>query len=316
MESEYSSQVPTSLNSQTVVAQSRAATTQSRAQPQYSSTPPIRTSSRRQGAPPKLSVGVMTAEIPRNVAVVSSISGGIGASVLAALIAEECASRDVECVLVDTDFDAGGLDILLGIESEHGVRFETLDAPLGRIDGESLNRELPQWDGVRVLSFDGWNSSAPQWWQVRTAVRALSEVNHVVVVDAGRGLSIDHVDDFSRGVHVVVVELSVLGLARAWARLQSFDGGVDVVLVGVNPRGGLRRQGVVDVAEAEDYLGESMEFLIEEDRRLQDDVLSGLGVRSSSRKNRQTVAQLVDRIESTLRERDVWVTDKDRGGHD
>lgn len=280
------------------------------------SPPSPQTAGLRAGEPPRAAVDVMAPPKPCNLVVVSAVSGGIGTSVLAAVLAEEFAGYGAGCALVDADFEAGGLDVLLGIENERGLRFSTLDAPLGRIDGDALNHELPRWDRVTVLSFDIWNAGAPEWWQAQAAVRALSESNQVVVVDAGRGAAIDRIGNLSCGVRVLAVELSVLGLARARARLRAAAVDDDLLLVGMCPRGGNRRQGVVGAVEAEDYLGAPVDFLIDEDRHMHDDVLSGLGIRVALRRNRRTVTRLAERVRGLLRERGAWIEPAGRGADD
>lgn len=115
-----------------------------------------------------------------------SASGGCGLSVTAACYARTLASVGLRCALVDLDFDGGGLDVTLGLEGEHGLRWSGVDAPLGRIDGDALVRELIDWNGIAVLPADPWNKEAPSWWHITAALGALCEVCDVVVVDSGR----------------------------------------------------------------------------------------------------------------------------------
>lgn len=166
--------------------------------------------------PNGLPSGVTVATGCRNVVVCTAASGGIGLSVFASIVARRLAEREWSCALIDADFSGGGLDVLLGVENESGIRFETLDAPLGRLDGEALNRELPVWDGVRVLASNPWHGKAPpDWWQTQAAVRALSEANRTVLIDAGAGDLLDSMPELAAAAQLVLVELSVLGLARA-----------------------------------------------------------------------------------------------------
>ena len=89
---------------------------------------------------------------PLNVVVVGSAVAGVGASTLAALLARELTERGCKSVLVDADLNGGGLDVLLGVEDEDGSRFGDISAPLGKVDGKALLRELPVWDGVPLLA--------------------------------------------------------------------------------------------------------------------------------------------------------------------
>lgn len=257
----------------------------------------------RDGGPPPFpdGVGVTAPPTPSNLIAVSSVSGGIGCSVIAALLAGEFDCRQYSCALIDADFAAGGLDVLLGIENEPGTRFETLEAPLGRIDGEALKHELPRWNGVTVLAFDAWNADAPDWWEAQAAVRALCDANQLAVVDAGRGGAASTIPDLDAGIRLLVFEMSVLGLARTKARLAS-PRPAPHVLVGVSPRGGTRRQGMVEADEASEYLDMTVEFVMAQDRRMHDDVTGGLGVRASSGRNRRTVARLADRLWTMMRD--------------
>src|SRR6185436_12518775 len=81
-------------------------------------------------------------------------SGGVGASVLTAAIAVRAAQAGLRVACMDGDRLGGGLDVTLGIEQEHGVRWPDLAGARGRIDGPELLRRLPCVDGVHVLSFD------------------------------------------------------------------------------------------------------------------------------------------------------------------
>ncbi|MBT1177658.1 hypothetical protein JS532_08825 [Bifidobacterium callimiconis] len=143
-----------------------------------------------------------------------SSSGGVGATVLTALCAWHLTMRNRTCALVDADFTAGGMDVTLGIETEPGMRWSSVSAPLGRIEPRSLLHELPEWEETVVLAADPWNDLAPDWWEVDAAMRALTEACEIVLVDGGHADS-EHTLRMHAGVRVVVVELSVLGLARA-----------------------------------------------------------------------------------------------------
>lgn len=247
-----------------------------------------------------------------NLVVVTAASGGIGASALAALLAHEFAARDLKCALADLDLDSGGLDLLLGIEREPGLRLGRINAPLGRIEGDALNHELPHWEGVAVLAHAPWISQAPDWWETQAALRALAEVNQVVVVDAGRGRGLDAMPDLLAGVEVVAIELSVLGLARAKAHLamlrrmrdalaESLPGDLSrPLVVGLEPRGAPHGSSKVGVDEAGDYLGMQVLGPLRMRRAFCGRILDGLGVSDPGRANRRVVAQLADEVETRL----------------
>ena len=60
--------------------------------------------------------------------------GGVGASTLAAALAARGARRTAS-VLVDLDAAAPGLDLLVGLEDDPGVRWPDLAGAAGAIDG-------------------------------------------------------------------------------------------------------------------------------------------------------------------------------------
>ena len=76
------------------------------------------------------------------------------------MLALTLTERGQSCVLVDADFVAGCLDLLLGLEREPGLRFSQIDAPLGRIEGAALRHELIDWEGIRVLPCDPGHAAA------------------------------------------------------------------------------------------------------------------------------------------------------------
>lgn len=215
------------------------------------------------------------------------------------MLAAELDRRDYTCAMVDADFDGGGIDVLLGLEEESGLRFETVEAPLGRIDGAALVHEMPHWGRIGVLAFDAWNGSAPDSWQTEAVIRALCEAHRVVVADMGRGASVGRTPDVVGGVTVAVVELSVLGLARAKAWLAGRPLPDGLLLAGAQPRGAGGRT-AVGQSEAEAFLGRSVEACLCYDRRLHDDMLAGLGIRVMMRRNRRAVKHLADRIETLM----------------
>jgi secretion/DNA translocation related CpaE-like protein len=113
-------------------------------------------------------------------------SGGVGASVLTAALAVRAARAGLLPVCVDGDRLGGGLDVTLGIEQEHGVRWPDLAAARGRIDGAELLRRLPSVDGVSVLSFDRARDVPLAAETVREVLLALSVATDTVIVDLPR----------------------------------------------------------------------------------------------------------------------------------
>ena len=243
-------------------------------------------------APPSasaLSTGVLT--------VFTSPSGGIGLSTLMAMAGLTLQRRGHSCALLDADARAGGLDVLLGLESEPGMRLSGVRAPLGRIDGNALDRELPRWEGVRVLGADPWNGDVAQRWDLEAALKALLEVNDVVLVDGGRGDVMAYMNGVSQARVLVLVELSVLGLARGRARLLSLPaGGGSPLVVGMHPRGTPRGIAPIVIEEAEEYLGVTLLGVLTPDSRLCGELLNGMGIESPPRRYREVLNAVVDEI--------------------
>ena len=122
-----------------------------------------------------------------DILVFGSANAGCGVSVTAACCVRMLAQEGARCALVDVDFEAGGLDVTLGVEDAPGLRWNAITTPLGRMDPEALMRELVDWDGVALLASDCRQTQVPPWWNVAAALDALAQCCDVVIVDAGRG---------------------------------------------------------------------------------------------------------------------------------
>ncbi|MDF7640592.1 hypothetical protein PT279_03165 [Bifidobacterium sp. ESL0784] len=170
------------------------------------------------GNPPK-NKSIVTHAFVKHTVVFLSASGGVGLSALCSLAALQLNDQGRRTALVDADFASGGLDILLGLENDKGLRFGTLNAPLGNIDGDVLCKRLPHWEDIPVLAFDSWDSQVPEWWEVEAVMAALGRSVDMVLVDGAGGRVVGMVPALRLAPVVVVTELSVLGLARAKALL-------------------------------------------------------------------------------------------------
>src|SRR5699024_11551540 len=85
--------------------------------------------------------------------------GGVGASALASALARAGAHAPLGVALVDLDHTGPGLDLMLGLEQDGGLRWADLDGHGGTLPGEALAEALPVWHGVHVLSCD-WRGEA------------------------------------------------------------------------------------------------------------------------------------------------------------
>ena len=77
--------------------------------------------------------------------------GGAGASVFATALAHT-ASELTDALLIDADPWSGGIDLLLGIEADSGLRWPDLMLQGGRLNYAALRDALPRQRGVSVLS--------------------------------------------------------------------------------------------------------------------------------------------------------------------
>nr|WP_240541048.1 cobalamin biosynthesis protein CobQ [Bifidobacterium colobi] len=226
----------------------------------------------------------------------------MGLSTTAAMLAWMLAQRGHRCALIDADFASGCLDLLLGMEREPGLRFNQVDAPLGNIEGAALNDELIDWEGVRVLPCNPWLDRQPEWWEIQAVIRALGQANDVVVVDAGQGALVESLPDVQQGMHIMGVELSVVGLARARTHRAALAAWhcSEPRLIGIAPRGAPRGRGEVSIAEAEAYLACEMLGPLKPNTSLCGDVLEGLGIRTVPKNCRKAMTLLADAVEHTI----------------
>ncbi|BBY75066.1 ATPase AAA [Mycolicibacterium parafortuitum] len=128
------------------------------------------------------------------VSVVSGRGGG-GASVFATALAQFAAeSLAVESFLVDGDPWGGGLDLVLGSETEPGLRWPDLALAGGRVGYPALRDALPRRHGVTVLSGS----------RVLSGDRPGSDIDPAplsAVIDAGSRAGVAVVCDVARRPH-------------------------------------------------------------------------------------------------------------------
>ena len=172
--------------------------------------------------------------------------GGGGASVFAAALAQ-CAG---EALLVDLDPCGGGVDLLLGVESEPGLRWPELAAASGRLSWNAVREVLPRQREVSLLSCS----------------RMYHEIDAgaaTTVVDAGRRGGVTVVCDMPRSLTasvlcvlesadlvVIVTSCDVRAAASSAAVvgvIRTVNPNIGLVVRGPAP-GGLRAGEVVDVA--------------------------------------------------------------------
>ncbi len=119
-------------------------------------------------------------------------SGGVGASTLAAALAElvgERADGDRPggAALVDVDTLGGGIDLLLGAEQSDGWRWPRLSTAEGQLG--DLRRYLPVVDGVSVVAMARGPALDLAREPLAAIVAALRAWHALVVLDPGRSVA-------------------------------------------------------------------------------------------------------------------------------
>jgi secretion/DNA translocation related CpaE-like protein len=121
--------------------------------------------------------------------------GGAGATTLAAALAVTASRTGRRTMLVDADPLGGGIDLVLGGESDAGVRWPDLGATRGRVPGSALTGALPRMGALSILSWDRGDVLSVPGEAMDTILDAGRRSCELVVVDLPRAL-----DDASRTV--------------------------------------------------------------------------------------------------------------------
>jgi secretion/DNA translocation related CpaE-like protein len=150
-------------------------------------------------------------------------SGGVGASTLAAALAQLSAARGQPgAALVDADPLGGGIDLLLGAERVQGWRWPRLNAADGHLG--DLRGYLPVVDGVSVVSMARGASLDLAREPLAAIVGSLAAWHSLVLLDPGRAMAPaarEAVRLSSR--RLVVVAASVRGVAAARQTIAALD---------------------------------------------------------------------------------------------
>lgn len=119
-------------------------------------------------------------------------SGGVGASTLAAALAQLAGerpggARSAGAALVDVDSLGGGIDLLLGAEQSDGWRWPRLSTAEGQLG--DLRRYLPVVDGVSVVAMARGPALDLAREPLAAIVAALRTWHSLVVLDPGRSVA-------------------------------------------------------------------------------------------------------------------------------
>ncbi len=217
----------------------------------------------------------MQRELTAHVIAVLGAGGGAGASTLAAALAVRAAGDGIATCLVDLDETGGGLDVMLGLETEPGLRWGDLAGAEGEIVAESVCVQLPSLvGGPSVLAHEPGGHPADGDLAERV-LTGLARAVELVVVDLphGGGSTLFDTDDL-----LLVVRGVVPGVAAAGSVARRLGVG------GVPPRLVVRDAGRHGAAGIADAVGLPLAAELRSDRRLDSDVERGLppGIRRRS----------------------------------
>ncbi|GIH25993.1 septum formation initiator [Acrocarpospora phusangensis] len=150
--------------------------------------------------------------------------GGAGATVLSASLALSASRTGLRTLLVDADPLGGGIDVVLGEEDAIGARWPDIVGREGRVSYAALQRALPTFGELTVLS---WHRGEP--------MRIPREAMRAVLDAARRGCDLVVVD-LPRHVDEAIAE----ALARATATLVLIHADVRGVLAAAQTLATLR----------------------------------------------------------------------------
>lgn len=113
---------------------------------------------------------------------VIGVSGGLGASSLSCAMSFAAVNR-FKTALVDLCPESGGIDLLLGLENDAGLRWEDLTQVSGFIS--TLEDQLPQLCGVTVLSTGRKTGEIPNQNAIQSCISALQRSHDLLILDLG-----------------------------------------------------------------------------------------------------------------------------------
>lgn len=188
-------------------------------------------------------------------------SGGVGATTLAAGLAQRAHQRGSTAALVELDAAGGGIDILFGAEQEQGWRWPDMASATGHIG--DLRGQLPNVSGVDLMSTGrpraGGEHGMPRREAVQAVLGSLARSHDLVVLDVGAN---PEPGQQLRGVTVLVVAAEVKALVAAHSKIGSM--GLDDAVVAVRTGPGRR----LDPALVADTLGLRLAAVVPHDKAL------------------------------------------------
>jgi len=216
-------------------------------------------------------------------------SGGVGASTVAAALAQVGAERAEASALVDVDPLGGGLDLLLGAERVGGWRWPRLEAADGRLG--DLRSYLPVVEGVTLVSMARGPAFDLSREPLAAIVGALRSWHSLVVLDVGRcGGPAAREALRLAGRQLVVASASVRGVAAARQVVAEYELERAELVI-------RRGRGSLDSSLVAEAVGLSVLGEVPTDRRLADAAEAGEPpARGVRRGYRRAIDALVQRI--------------------
>lgn len=156
-------------------------------------------------------------------------SGGVGASSLTVALSLAAAQRGRKVAAVELSDCGGGLDLLLGLETAPGVRWNDVANASGELG--NLEEELMVGDGVCVLALDRGEPTGPTRGALDAVLRSLSRSQDLVLADAGDGRRLDWLAD-AQPILVVAAHVRGVAAARMVAQHHEISGSQLVVRTG------------------------------------------------------------------------------------
>jgi secretion/DNA translocation related CpaE-like protein len=178
--------------------------------------------------------------------------GGAGASVLTAALGITVSRAGGNALLVDCDPLGGGLDLVLGAETEEGLRWPDLHLRSGRIAASSLHAALPgrEHGAGRLTVLSGARrGTGPEPDAVAAVVSSGRRAGETVICDVPRHLGDAGAAALDRADLVIIVvpaEVRACVAARLVAQLTTDRGATPHVVVRGPAPGGLQADEVAE----------------------------------------------------------------------
>ena len=117
---------------------------------------------------------------------IAGTCGGSGASTLALGLAAAAQKGGHQVLLIDADLAGGGLDLLMGAETQQGVRWPELAFTSGRMSAETFIPALPKPHGIALISASRESRVTPTQEAWQSILEFAMHAFDVVVIDLGR----------------------------------------------------------------------------------------------------------------------------------